>query len=104
SVKTDGRDPVLMCGIGAIALSIDAQTAEELRDGTHLPTDRVVDMRSGVARLGSGSLTGLHPGPHTVCAMVGDPRVASSLKLACTRLVLASNQTAALVVPAAWFN
>jgi RNA polymerase sigma-70 factor (ECF subfamily) len=106
SVKTDKGTPVPMAGVGAIELTIDPQTAEELRDGTLVPSDRIVAMHGGVVRDGAASLSGLRPGPQTVCAMLGDPRVASSMKIKCTQLTVttAPKQTASLVVPEAWLG
>jgi hypothetical protein len=106
SVKTDKGAPLPMGRVGAIELSINPQTAEELRDGSYLPTDRIVAMHGGGVRGGAGAIEGLRPGAHTLCAMIGDPRVASTVKLKCTHVTLtaAAKQTASLVVPAAWLE
>lgn len=70
--------------VGAIQLAINPQTAEELRDGTQMPSDKIVPMYGGGIKGGAASIEGMRPGAYTVCAMLGDPRVASSVKLKCT--------------------
>jgi protocatechuate 3,4-dioxygenase beta subunit len=104
SVKTDAGAPLPSGRAGTIQLSINPQTAEELRDGTQMPTDRTIAMHGGPIRDGAASIDGLQPGAQTLCAMIGDPRIASSVKLRCTQLTVtsAAKQSASLVVPAAW--
>ena len=104
SVKTDKGAPLPMGRMGAIQLSINPQTAEELRDGTHMPGDQIIPMYGGGIQAGAASIEGMRPGAYTLCALLGDPRVASSVKLKCTqvKLIAAAKQTASLVVPAAW--
>jgi RNA polymerase sigma factor (sigma-70 family) len=107
SVKTDKGTPLPMGGVGVIQLSINPQTAEELRDGSHMPmSDQIVPMHGGVVRSGVGSIEGVRPGTHTLCAMIGDPRIASSVKLGCMplKVTAAAKQSASLVVPAAWLD
>jgi RNA polymerase sigma factor (sigma-70 family) len=106
SVKTDKGAPLPMGGVGAIELSINPQTAEELRDGSQMPTDRLVAMHSGRIQAGAATIQGMHPGAHTLCAMIGDARIASTVKLECTQLKLtaAAKQSASVVVPAAWLE
>lgn len=107
SVKTEKGAALPMGRVGAIQLSINPQTAEELRDGTHMPIgDQIIPMHGGGIREGAASIEGLRPGTHTLCAMLGDPRVASSVKLECTQVKLSATtkQTASLVVPAAWLE
>lgn len=105
SVETDKGAPLPMGRVGAVALSIDPQTAEELRDGSHMPVgDQIIPMHGGVIQGGTATIEGLRRGVHTLCAMVGDPRVASSVKLECKQMVLtgAAHQSASLLVPAGW--
>jgi RNA polymerase sigma-70 factor (ECF subfamily) len=105
SVKTDKGAPLAGGQVGAIQMSIDPHTAEELRDGSYLPVgDHITPMYGGGVRNGAATIEGMRPGAHTICAMVGDPRIASTVKLQCTQLTLtrAANQSASLVVPAAW--
>jgi hypothetical protein len=106
SVKTDAGAPLPRGRVGTIQLSINPQTAEELRDGTQMPTDRTIPMHGGGIRDGAGSIDDLQPGTHTLCAMVGDPRIASSVKLSCKQVTLttAAKQSASLIVPAAWID
>lgn len=103
-VKTEKGAPLPMGQVGAIQLSSNPRTAEELRDGTYMPSDRIIPMQGGRIRAGAASIEGLRPGTHTLCAMVGDARVASTVKLECThvKLTTATKQNASLVVPAAW--
>jgi hypothetical protein len=63
-------------------------------------------MHGAGVRDGEGAIEGMHPGAHTVCAMIGDPRVASSVKLSCRQVTLsaAAKQTASIVVPDAWLE
>ena len=105
SVTTDRGAPLARGQVGAIALSIDPHTAEELRDGSYLPVgDHVTPMYGGGLREGTGAIEGMRPGDYTVCAMLGDPRIASTVKLQCTHVTVtsAAQQHASLVVPAAW--
>ena len=71
-----------------------------------MPSDRIVPMHGGGIREGAASIEGLRPGTQTLCAMVGDARVASTVKLKCKQVTLtaAAKQTASLVVPAAWLE
>jgi hypothetical protein len=100
-VKTETGAPVPRARVGAIQALIDPQTAEELRDGTYMPTDRIVPMYGG-----GTSIEGMRPGAYTLCAMLGDARVASSVKLQCKHVTVtaAAKQTASLVVPDAWLD
>ncbi|MEO8550600.1 MAG: carboxypeptidase regulatory-like domain-containing protein, partial [Kofleriaceae bacterium] len=104
SVKTGAGAPLPRGRAGTIQLSINPQTAEELRDGTQMPTDRTIPMHGGGIRDGAGSIDDLQPGTHTLCAMIGDPRIASSVKLSCKQVTLttAAKQSASLIVPATW--
>lgn len=104
SVKTDAGTPLPSGRVGTIQLSINPQTAEELRDGTQMPTGRTIPMHGGNVRDGVASIEGLQPGTHTLCAIIGDPRIASSVKLSCKHVTLtaATNQKASLIVPASW--
>jgi RNA polymerase sigma factor (sigma-70 family) len=106
SVKTDTGVLLPRGRVGAIQAVLDPHTAEELRDGSQMPSDRIVPMYGRGIRAGAGEIEGMHPGPHTLCAMVGDPRIASTVKLTCTHVTLttAPSQTASLVVPAAWLE
>ncbi len=96
--------PLPRGGVGTIQLSINPQTAEEVRDATQMPTDRTVPMHGGGIRDGAASIHDLKPGTHTLCAMIGDPRIASSVKLRCKQVTLtaAASKNASLIVPAAW--
>ncbi len=107
SAKTEAGVPLPMAGLLAIQLSINPQTAQELRDGTLLPaTDQIIPMNMRRIVGGSATIEGMRPGAHTLCAALGDPRVVSSLKIKCTQVTLtaAAKQAATLVVPAAWAN
>jgi protocatechuate 3,4-dioxygenase beta subunit len=106
SVKTDTGVPLPKGRVGAIAALLDPQTAEELRDGSQMPTDRIVPLHGRGVRAGAAQIDGVHAGPHTLCAMLGDPRIASTVKLKCTQVTLSAtpHQSASLVVPAAWLE
>jgi hypothetical protein len=106
SVKTSNGSPLPMAGLLAIQLAINAQTVEELRDGSHMPMAQIIPMYGRGVREGAASIEGMHPGVHTLCAVLGDPRVASTVELKCTqvKLTAAAKQTASLVVPAAWLD
>lgn len=106
TVKTDTGAPLAKGRVGAIQALINPQTAEELRDGSQMPIDRIVPMYGRGIKAGAASIDGIHPGPHTLCAMLGDPRVASTVKLECTQVKLSAavKQTASIVVPAAWLQ
>lgn len=106
SVKTASGQVVPTGRVGAIEALINPQTAEELRDGSQMPTDRIVTMHGRGIRAGTAQIDGMRAGPHTLCAMLGDPRVASTVKLQCTQIKLsgAASQTTSLVVPDAWLE
>ncbi|HTL36711.1 MAG TPA: sigma-70 family RNA polymerase sigma factor [Kofleriaceae bacterium] len=107
SVKTAKGAPVPMAGLIAIQLLLDPHTAEELRDGAHMPVaDRTIPMYGGRVQEGVASIESMRPGAYTVCVMLGDPRVASSVKLECTHVKVSATakQTASLVVPDAWLD
>ena len=73
--------------------------------GSYLPVgDHLTSMYAGGVRDGAGAISGMRPGAQTLCAMIGDPRIASTVKLECIQLTLtaAANQTASIVVPTAW--
>lgn len=105
SVKTEKGAPLPMAQLVAIQLSIDPQTPEELRDGSRMPLgDQIVPMYGHGIREGAASIEGMRPGAYTLCALLGDPRVASSLKFKCSHVTVAAGakQSTSLVVPAAW--
>ncbi len=104
SAKTEKGAPLPMAGLMAIMGSFNARTAEELRDGTQMPPNQLVPMHGRGIQNGSGTIEGMRPGAYTLCAGLGDARIASSVKLTCThvKLTAAPNQSAAIVVPAAW--
>jgi hypothetical protein len=107
SVKTEKGAPLPMAGLIAIGLSSNPQTAEELRDGTQMPvSDKIVPMYGGRIQGGAASIERMRPGTYTLCAVLGDPRVASTVKLKCKQATLtaAANQSASIVVPAAWLD
>ncbi|MEP6860835.1 MAG: hypothetical protein ABJE66_09460 [Deltaproteobacteria bacterium] len=110
SFTVESPPPAEVARIGSVSvfgvqLPSDPHTAEELRDGSYLPVgDHITPMYVGGVRNGAATIEGMRPGAHTLCAMVGDPRIASTVQLECTQLMLTAspNQTASLVVPAAW--
>jgi RNA polymerase sigma factor (sigma-70 family) len=105
SAKTEAGVPLPMAGLLAIQLSINPQTAQELRDGTLLPaSDQIIPMNMRRIVGGAATIEGMRPGAHTLCAALGDPRLVSSLKIKCTQVTLtaAPKQTSTIVVPAAW--
>jgi len=106
SVKTDKGAPVAMAQLIALQATIDPQTADELRDGTRMPVgDQVMPMYARGITAGAATIEGMRPGAHTMCAIVGDPRIPSAMKFKCTplKLTAATKQTASLVLPATWF-
>ncbi len=107
TVRTDRGVAVPMAQVLALEATIDPQTADELRDGTHLPTgDQVVPMYLRGAMGGATEITGVRPGAHTVCALLGNPMDPAAVKFKCTpaRLGAAPKQAVAVVVPAAWVD
>jgi hypothetical protein len=96
-----------MAHLLAIQATIDPQSPEDLRDGTRFPnTDRVIPMYMRGVEQGAVTIDGMRTGAHTICIVLGDPRVPTSAKLRCTQVTLtaAPKQTAAVVVPAAWLD
>ena len=95
-----------MAQLMALQAVFDAQTLDELRDGTRMPLDQVIPMYMRGIVAGAASIEGMRPAAHTVCATLGDPRVPSSAKLKCIHVTLtaATKQTATIVVPAAWVD
>ncbi len=103
SVKTDKGAPIPMGGLLAIALTIDPESAEQLRDGSLFPvTDATVPMHMRMVMGGAAEITGMRPGAYTLCALFGDPRSGNPPKK-CTHAQLspAAKQTASIVVPEA---
>lgn len=103
SVTTDKGAPIPMAGLLAIALTIDPESAEQLRDGSLFPvTDATVPMHMRMVMGGAAEITGMRPGAYTLCALFGDPRSGNPPKK-CTHVQLtpATKQTASIVVPAA---
>jgi uncharacterized GH25 family protein len=103
SAKTDKGAPLPMAQLIAIQALINPQTIEELRDGTHIPfTEQVIPMYMRGIQDGAASIEGMRPGGHTLCALIGDPRIPRSVtSFKCTQLELtaAPKQNATLVVP-----
>nr|MDQ3370995.1 carboxypeptidase-like regulatory domain-containing protein [Myxococcota bacterium] len=107
TVKTDRGVAVPMAQVLALEATIDPQTADELRDGSHLPTGgQVVPMYLRGAMGGATEITGVRPGAHTVCALLGSPLDPAAVKFKCTpaRLGAAPQQAVTVVVPAAWVD
>ncbi|MBV8762687.1 MAG: sigma-70 family RNA polymerase sigma factor [Deltaproteobacteria bacterium] len=105
TAKTAGGATPPMLGLIAIQLTINPQSAQELRDGTLIPAgDQIIPMNMRGIRGGATTIEGMRPGPHTLCAALGDPRLVASLEIQCMQLTLtaAPTQTATLIVPAAW--
>jgi RNA polymerase sigma factor (sigma-70 family) len=108
SAKTDKGAAIPMAQLIAIQAAIDPQTIDELRDGTHMPFgDQVVPIYLRGINEGASTIEGMRAGVHTICVMLGDPRMdMSAIKFKCTqaKLSAAAKQTAAIVVPAAWLG
>lgn len=107
TVKTDKGTPVPMAGLVAFQALIAPQTADELRDGTHIPFgdhELPVYMRGIMA--GAATIDGMRPGGHTLCVLSGSTTGPSGPKMHCkqTKLTAAAKQAATVVVPAAWFE
>ncbi|HSN27857.1 MAG TPA: carboxypeptidase regulatory-like domain-containing protein, partial [Kofleriaceae bacterium] len=101
SVKTDKGAAIPMAGLLAIALTIDPESAEQLRDGSLFPvTDTTVPMHMRMVMGGAAEIANMRPGAYTLCALFGDPRSGNPPKK-CTHVQLtpAAKQTAAIVVP-----
>lgn len=108
TARTDKGTPVPMAQLIAIQAAIDPQTVEELRDGTHMPFgDQVMPIYLRGIMEGAATIEGMRAGAHTLCVLLGDPRMdPSALKFRCTpaKLTAAAKQTATVVIPAAWLD
>jgi RNA polymerase sigma factor (sigma-70 family) len=108
TVKTDKGAPLPMAQLITFQGTVAPQTVEELRDGTNMPfSDQAMPIYLRGINEGAATIEGMRPGPHTLCALFGDPRVVTgALKFKCTqtKLSAAIKQTASLVVPAAWLE
>jgi RNA polymerase sigma factor (sigma-70 family) len=107
SAKTDKGTPVPMAQLIVFAATINPMSVTELRDGTHVPfSDQVMPIYLRGINQGTATIEGMRAGGHTLCVLAGNPMDMSSLKFKCSpvKLTGAANQTAALVVPAAWFE
>jgi hypothetical protein len=108
SVKTDKGTPLSMAQLITVQATVNPQTVAELRDGTNMPFgDAIMPIYVRGISDGAATIEGMKPGAHTLCVLLGDPRMdASTLKFKCTpvKLTPAVKQTAAVVVPAAWLE
>ena len=107
SAKTDKGAPLEMAQLIAIQAAINPQTPEELRDGTRMPFgDQIIPIYIRGIQDGAATIEGMRPGVHTLCALIGDPRMPASLKFKCTpvKLTAAPKQNASVTVPAAWVD
>jgi hypothetical protein len=80
---------------------------EDLRDGSQLPPDQTLAMHKRGVIAGAATVEGLHPGVHTMCLMLGDPRMPSpNNKMQCTpaKLTAAPKQALTIVVPESWLG
>ncbi len=108
SVKSDKGAPVAMAQLITFQANVSPRTVEELRDGTNMPFgDAVWPIYLRGIVDGAASIDGLRPAGHTLCVLLGDPRVTmGDLKFKCTqyKVTNAPKQNAAIVVPAAWLE
>ncbi len=107
TVKTDKGTVVPAAQLIVFGAAINPQTIEELRDGTNFPfSDRVIPIYMRGVAGGPATIEGMTAGPHTLCAMLGDPRDPASVKFRCApaTLTASSKQTATVVVPQAWLE
>ncbi|MDQ3301660.1 MAG: carboxypeptidase-like regulatory domain-containing protein, partial [Myxococcota bacterium] len=108
NIKTDRGTSVPMAQVLAIQATLDPHSLEELRDGSHMPFgEAVIPIYIRGAMGGATEIQGVRAGPHTICAMLGDPRAdPASLKFKCTpaKLGAAAKQSVTVVVPAAWIE
>jgi uncharacterized GH25 family protein len=107
TVKTDNGQPLPGAQLITCAASIDPHTVAELRDGTNNPFgDTVMPVYMRGVQDGAAEVTGMKPGPHTLCVVAGDPRDPSSAKMTCAHhtMTAAAKQSATVIVPAAWLD
>jgi len=105
TVKTDKGGAVPGAQLIVFGAAVNPQTVAELRDGTNFPfSDRVIPIYLRGVAGGSATIEGMTAGPHTLCALLGDPRDPASLQFRCSPATLGggSRQTATVVVPHAW--
>ena len=110
TVKTDAGKAVPMAGVAVIGTQADLSSADQLRDFTLLDYsgDRVIPIYMRQAMGGAVEIEGLRVGPHTACAIFGNPRMVdpATSKLECVKLDVrgAAKQQATITVPAAWLD
>jgi len=107
TVKTDKGTPVPMAQVIAFAAPIDPKSVTELRDGDMLAYKRgeMIPIYLRGARNGSAEIDGARPGPHTICALLGNPMLpALEPKYKCTayKVTAVSKQIAIVTIPADW--
>ena len=110
SIKTDQGGLVPMSAVVVMQTVVEAETLDELSDGTRLPaigTD-VIPTYVRVAPGGSVEISGLRSGVHTVCAspVTGPRDDAAKPKMKCVpaKLDARPQQKVDVVIPAAWLQ
>jgi hypothetical protein len=106
-IKTDKGANVPMAGAGMIAAAFDPKTVDEILGYIQLQKGtEVIPIYMRVAMGGTVDIAGVRSGPHTACAIFGNPMTAdpATVKFKCTQLRVgaATKQTVTVTVPAAW--
>ncbi|MGN6110770.1 MAG: carboxypeptidase-like regulatory domain-containing protein, partial [Kofleriaceae bacterium] len=108
SIKTDQGGPVMMAQVIAMQTKIEAETLDQISDGTKLPVlgDEVIPTYIRQAPGGQVEVQGVRAGLHTVCAAPIGPatKMSEPLRLKCAPVTVgaAGKAKLELVVPAAW--
>jgi len=109
AVKTDKGGGVPMAGVGMIGATLDVKSVDEMRDYTMLHKgDQVIPIYMRTAMGGTVEIAGVRPGPHTACAIFGNPMAQdpATVKFKCTqvKLTAAAKQAVTITIPAAWLE
>lgn len=108
-VKTDKGNPVPMAGVGMLGAHFEIKSVDQMREFTMLHKgDEIIPIYMRTAMGGTVDIAGVRPGPHTACAIFGNPMTGdpSTMKFKCTfaKLGAAAKQTVTITVPAAWLE
>lgn len=104
-IKTDKGETVPMAGVGVIGAALDVKSIDDMRNYTKVHTgDQIIPIYMRTAMGGTVDIAGVRTGPHTACAIFGNPMTAdpATVKFKCTQLKVGSapKQAVTITVPA----
>jgi RNA polymerase sigma factor (sigma-70 family) len=104
-IKTDKGENVPMAGAGMIGATLDVKSVDDMRNYTMLHKgDQIIPIYMRTAMGGTAEIAGVRTGPHTACAIFGNPMTSdpATVKFKCTQVKIgpAAKQTVTITVPA----